>query len=108
MPAKAASLALQFVLPCAILDVSLGCTSLLPLEGTKKAPTEVAWNTSALAGACKAWIPCIKMVAGVGAGCVRAPVTPWAWSILRESPRGCKCFGASSGKTPSSGRDSRA
>jgi len=48
------------------------------------------------------------MVAVVCAGCVRAPVTSHAWSILRESPRDCKCFGASSGKAPSSGRGSRA
>ena len=108
MPAKAASLALQCVLPYAILDVSLGFTSLSPVEGTKKAPTEAAWNTSASAGACKPWTPCIKMVAVVCAGCVRAPVTSHAWSILRESPRDCKCFGASSGKAPSSGRGSRA
>jgi hypothetical protein len=103
LPAKAASLALQCVLPRSILDVSTGFTSLAPVGGTKKTSTEAAWNTSASAGAYKACAPFSKIVAGVYAGCARALGIPLARFIVRKPHGECKYFCASSGMAPSSG-----
>lgn len=57
--------------------------------------TAAAWNARATADACTLSTACYRIAAIVDARGVHAPVTPLVWSIVRESPKGCKGFASS-------------
>ena len=77
------------------------------IKGTKMC-TAAAWNTRAAADACTLSTACYRIAAIVDASGVHAPVTPLVWSIVRESPRGCKGFCVVSGLEPNRGGGLRA
>jgi hypothetical protein len=102
LPAKAASLALQFISPHAIIDFSRGLTCLSSVGGSKRAqPISPGTRGSGRMPAEHRRVhTALRSVAVVCSGCAHLPVKPFGCFIICESRAESKFFCVSTSRSP--------